>query len=54
MASPVRLMRRSIRNTPTGQEPSDSISEPASARCMKPKSTNGAIKEIVHGHATQA
>ena len=44
MASPVRLMRRSIRNTPTGQPLSDSISEPISARCMKPYSTKGAIR----------
>src|SRR5688572_10685429 len=44
MASPVRLMRLSIRNTPTGQDESDSISEPARARCMKPKSAKGAMK----------
>ena len=42
MASPVRLMRRSMRNTPTGAEPSASAVQPTRARRMKPNSTNGA------------
>ena len=36
MASPVRLMRRSIRKTPTGAQLADRRSEPSRARCMKP------------------
>ena len=53
MASPARLMRRSIRKTPTGQEPSDSISEPARARCMKPIFDEGRDQVIVDHHATR-
>ena len=36
MASPIRLMRRSTRNTPNGAAPSDSAQAPARARRMKP------------------
>ncbi len=36
MASPIRLMRRSTRNTPNGAAPSDKALAPASARRMKP------------------
>ena len=41
IASPTRLMRRSIRNTPTGPAPSASASVPTSARRMKANSTKG-------------
>ena len=37
MASPVRLRRRSIRNTPTGAVDSDRMRQPESARRMKAK-----------------
>src|SRR5262245_13889492 len=43
MASPTRLMRRSIRNTPIGPAPSASAITPASARRMNSKSENGAM-----------
>ena len=43
IASPTRLMRRSIRNTPTGPAPSASASVPTSARRMKANSTKGAM-----------
>ncbi|MNR26281.1 hypothetical protein D3C85_1434830 [compost metagenome] len=36
MASPIKLMRRSTRNTPSGAAPSDKAQAPASARRMKP------------------
>ena len=39
-----RLMRRSIRNTPTGPAPSASASVPTSARRMKSNSANGAMR----------
>ncbi len=41
MASPIRLMRRSIRNTPMGGAPSDSARQPTSARRMKANSMKG-------------
>ena len=41
MASPIRLMRRSIRNTPIGGAPSDSARQPTSARRMKANSMKG-------------
>ncbi len=43
MASPTRLIRRSIRNTPIGAAPSDSAITAASARRMNSKSVKGAI-----------
>jgi hypothetical protein len=43
IASPKRLMRRSIMKTPTGPAPSDSAIDPTSARRMKSNSANGAI-----------
>mgnify|MGYP006201418447 CR=1 FL=1 len=43
MASPVRLMRRSIRNTPTGAALSDSATPPSSAWRMKANSMKGPI-----------
>ena len=43
MASPTRLMRRSIRNTPTGAAPSASANVPTSARRMNSNSANGAM-----------
>ncbi|MNT58943.1 hypothetical protein D3C72_1964120 [compost metagenome] len=36
IASPIKLMRRSTRNTPNGDAPSDKAQAPASARRMKP------------------
>ncbi len=44
MASPTRLIRRSIRNTPIGPAPSDSAIAPTRARRMNSNSANGAIK----------
>ena len=44
MASPIRLMRRSIRNTPIGAAPNASAKVPTSARRMNSNSTNGAMK----------
>ena len=41
-ASPIRLMRRSIRNTPIGAALNDSAKVAASARRMKSCSANGA------------
>ena len=41
IASPVRLMRRSIRKTPTGVAPTETAMHPISARRMKPKSAKG-------------
>ena len=43
-ASPIRLMRRSIRNTPIGAALNDSAKIAASARRMKSCSANGAIR----------
>ncbi len=54
MASPIRLMRRSIRNTPIGAAPSDSANAPASARRMNSYSAKGAIRRSYIGQATQA
>ena len=45
MASLIRLIRRSVRNTPTGGAETDSARQPASARRMKPNSTNGATRD---------
>src|SRR5262245_36883863 len=44
IASPIRLMRRSIRNTPTGPAPNASANAPTSARRMNSYSTNGPIR----------
>ena len=44
-------MRRSMRNTPTGQAESDSTIVPTSARRMKSNSTNGRDQEAVERHA---
>ena len=43
MASPTRLIRRSIRNTPIGAPPSESAAIAASARRMNSNSVKGAI-----------
>ena len=43
-ASPIRLMRRSIKNTPIGAALNDSAKVAASARRMKSCSANGAIR----------
>src|SRR5262245_13694439 len=43
-ASPIRLMRRRIRNTPIEAPPTDSARLATRARRMKPKSANGAIR----------
>ena len=43
MASPTRLIRRSIRNTPIGAPPSASAITAASARRMNSNSVKGAI-----------
>src|SRR3954454_13519029 len=43
MASPTRLIRRSIRNTPIGAAPSDSAITAASARRMNSNSVKGVI-----------
>ena len=48
IASPVRLMRRSIRNTPTGVAPTEIAMQPISARRMKPKSGEGLDDEFPH------
>ena len=42
IASPVKLICRSIKNTPTGVAPTDTAMQPKSARRMKPKSAKGA------------
>ena len=44
IASPTRLMRRSIRNTPIGPAPNANASAPTSARRMKANSTKGAMR----------
>jgi hypothetical protein len=44
MASPIRLIRRSIRNTPIGPAPIANANAPTSARRMKSNSMNGAIR----------
>ncbi len=44
MASPTRLIRRSIRNTPMGPAPNASASTPASARRMNSNSEKGAMR----------
>src|ERR1044071_8385732 len=44
-ASPIRLMRRRIRNTPIEAPPTDSARLATRARRMKPKSANGAIRK---------
>ena len=44
MASPIRLMRRSIRKTPIGGAPKASANVPTSARRINSKSANGAIR----------
>src|SRR4051794_21699116 len=46
MASPTRLIRRSIRNTPSGPAPSASAVVPASARRMNSNSKKGAIRAL--------
>ncbi len=43
-ASPIRLMRRRIRNTPIAEPPIDSARLATRARRMKPKSAKGAIR----------
>ncbi|MGY4340789.1 hypothetical protein ACVWW3_005695 [Bradyrhizobium sp. LM2.9] len=43
MASPTRLIRRSIRNTPIGAPANDSAMTAASARRMNSNSVNGPI-----------
>src|SRR3989304_2375450 len=43
MASPIRLMRRSMRNTPIGGAPRERARHPTSARRMKENSMNGAM-----------
>src|SRR5439155_725895 len=52
MASPTRLMRRSIRNTPSGPPDSASASTPTSARRMNSNSVNGAISAACIGERT--
>ena len=55
MASPTRLMRRSIRNTPIGPAPSANASTPASARRMNSNSANGAIRNsYIDGNPVQS
>ena len=43
-ASPIRLMRRRIRNTPIDEPPMASARLATRARRMKPKSAKGAIR----------
>jgi len=45
MASPIRLMRRSMRKTPTGPAPSASAHVPTRARRMNSKSAKGAMRD---------
>ena len=51
IASPVKLIRRSIRKTPTGVAPMEMAIQPSKARRMKPNSANGAkkISQIILG-----
>lgn len=44
IASPIKLIPRSIKNTPTGQALVDSKTEPRRALCIKWKSMKGARK----------
>ena len=54
MASPIRLMRRSIRNTPIGGAPSDSARQPTSARRMKENSMKGWVTASIMPAAARA
>ena len=50
MASPTRLMRRSIRNTPIGPAPSASANVPASAAAHELELGERGDEEVVHGN----
>src|SRR5690554_2181141 len=48
IASPIRLIRRKIKNTPSGPAAIASANEPAIARRINPKSTKGAINQSIN------